>query len=386
MKDNRRDRLRHARHTANRERLNAMVTVARALPERPDIRVRSEVFDADPWLFNCASGTIDLRTGELKPHDPADLITKLSPVAYDPEAKAPRWERFLHEITDGNENLIGYLQREAGYALTGLTTEQILHMHLGTGANGKSVFVRSIMAAMGEYAMTTPTETLLTTRSKIPNDLAALQGARLVTASEPEMGQSLAESLIKLLTGGEPVSVRYMGAEWFQYVPKFKLWLSGNHRPQIRGRDEGIWRRIHLVPFSVTFGPDRREMDLADQLLQELPGILAWAVRGCLEWQRVGLNPPPEVLGATTEYRESEDILAAFFDDCCVLHEGAKVDAGPLYEAYRRWAEASGEKTLSKRGLGLELGRREFRPGKRSGTRFWQGIGLVSEPQQQDLV
>ncbi len=361
-------------------RIDAMIQLARA-----EVPVAHEMLDADPWALNVANGTLDLRTGELRPHRRADYLTKLAPVVYDESAKAPTWERFLERILpDGRVR--AFVRRAAGYSLSGDTGEQVLFLLWGGGANGKSTFVETLMLAAGDYSMKTPAETLLARREgAIPNDVAALRGARLVAAVETEEGRRLAEVRVKELTGSDTVSARFMRAEWFTFRPVAKLWLATNHRPRVKGTDEAIWRRIRLIPFTVTIPESERDHRLSDRLRAELPGILTWAVAGCLEWQRDGLRPPAAVLAATSSYRAEQDVLGAFLADRCVVTPGGWVASDQLFAAYKRWCEETGEHPVSQRALGLALGERGFTDTRRGAgearKRGWQGIGLAEDCQ-----
>jgi len=239
---------------------------------------------------------------------------------------------------------------------------------------------------MGDHALTTPVETLLRKRNEggIPNDVARLRGARLVTASESEAGRSLAESLIKDMTGGEPLTARFLHGEWFEFAPTLKLWLGTNHKPVIRGTDLAIWRRVRLIPFEVTIPESECDPLLLTRLIAEAPGILAWMVRGCLDWQHSGLGLPPAVEAATMAYREDSDTLGSFFDDCCVLTANADVKAGDLYTTYRGWAEANGEQPLNNKRFGQALTERGFTRYKASGYPRYGGIRLAQRPAQHD--
>ncbi|MFA5111472.1 MAG: phage/plasmid primase, P4 family, partial [Desulfobaccales bacterium] len=365
-------------------RLGAMIDLARS---EPGIPVLPEDLDADPWLLAVANGALDLRQGSVRPAAPADLLTRLAPVAYDPAAQAPTWERFLADVMDGDREMISFLQRAIGYSLTGDTREQVIFFLHGVGANGKSTFLDALGAMLGDYSCNTPTETLMTrAKGAIPNDVARLRGARFVTAIEAEEGQRIAEVLLKQLTGGDVVSARFMRAEWFDFRPEFKIWLATNHKPIIRGADHAIWRRIRLVPFEVTFPDEFQDRDLPAKLRAELPGILAWAVRGCLEWQRTGLGVPDKVRAATADYRSEMDVLTLFLDDCCLVKPTAQAKAGALYSAYEAWCQANGERAMAKRSFGLRLGERGLVQDKGTGgTRLWRGLGLLSDPEQLDL-
>jgi putative DNA primase/helicase len=261
-----------------------------------------------------------------------------------------------------------------------------LFLH-GTGANGKSTLLETLSTLLGDYAETTRAETLLikTYDGGIPNDVAALKGARFVSTSETEEGKRLAEALVKAITGGDTLSARFMRGEFFKFKPSFKLWLASNHKPVIRGTDHAIWDRIRLVPFNVRIPEDEQDKDLPHKLQAELAGILAWAVRGCLDWQHRGLGMPQEIAAATESYRSEMDVLAAFIADCCIMAEGARVTAKDLYGAYRSWCEDAGEKPVSQKALGTRLEEKTFRPGRTKTGRFWIGIGLADREHQGGL-
>ncbi len=377
-----------SKHAAKSEaavRLREMTTLAESEPGMP---VTPDQLDTDPWLFNVRNGTVDLRTGELQPHRRDDLITKLAPVAYEPQASCPQWEAFLLRIMDGSEALVSFLQRAIGYSLTGVVSERALFILYGTGANGKSTLLLALQGLLGDYAMRTPTETLLAKRGDgIPNDVARLKGSRFVYSSEGEDGRRLAEAKVKDLTGGDVISARFMRAEWFEFTPEFKLWLGTNYKPTVRGNDHGIWDRIKLVPFSVRIPEDQQapRHELLARFERERAGILAWAVLGCLAWQREGLGVPPEVTAATETYRTEMDVLGAFIADCCVERHGAVSTAADLYEAYKVWSDRNGEHVLAQRAFGLKLKERNFEPLKGTGgRRQWRGIGLLANNHGQD--
>src|SRR5215217_5920695 len=371
--DRRKALAKHATASESETRIRAMIELAKS-----EVPISPDKLDADPWLLNVLNGTIDLRTGELREHRREDLITKLAPVEYDPQAKAPTWEVFLGRVLP-SEDLRGFVQRAAGYSATGGTSEQCLFIHHGPGANGKSTFQETITAALGDYAMRTPTETLLVKRSGgVPNDVARLKGARFVTASETEEGRRLAESLVKDLTGQDTISARFMWAEWFDFKPTHALHLSTNHKPEIRGTDPAIWRRIRLIPWAVTIPPAEQDRKLAEKLREELPGVLAWIVRGCLEWQREGLQAPEEVRQATKAYRTEMDILAAFLADCCLRDEDEDAFAGELWGAWKRWCEETGEQAGSQKRFGGRLAERGFlnHRDSKTGRKVWSGLSL----------
>ncbi len=371
----RKELAKHALRSEAATKLRAMMDLTRS---EPGIPVLPDALDADPWLLTVANGTLDLRTGELRPHSPGDLITKLAPVPYDAAATCPRWLAFLAETFEGNGPLMAYVQKMAGYALTGDTSEQSLFVLWGTGQNGKSTMLSTLGAMQGDYWKQTPTETLLARSGNvIPNDVAALKGARLVTAIEADEGRRLAESLVKQMTGGDPLAARFMRAEWFNFLPTFKLFLATNHKPEIRGTDLAIWRRIRLIPFRVTVPASKQDKHLGDKLKAELPGILAWAVRGCLAWQREGMAPPAEVVAATTQYREEMDPLADFLAELCIDLPGIATEAGALFKAYSEWCERGGEKPLNQTQFGRRLAERGYQKSRNDTTRRYQYHGIA---------
>ncbi|MDP9470657.1 MAG: phage/plasmid primase, P4 family [Chloroflexota bacterium] len=376
----------HALRSEGEARVRAAISLAES---EPGIPTTPDQLDQHRWLLNVRNGTLDLRSGELRAHDRGDLLTQLAPLAYDPDASCPTFLAFLERIMAGNEGLIRFLQRAIGYSLTGDTSERVLMILHGEGRNGKSTLLEVVRGILGGYAVRTPTETLLAKRdSTIPNDIAKLKGARFVSASESDEGRRLDEAKIKDLTGGDTISARFMRGEWFDFLPEFKLWLGTNHKPVIRGTDRAIWDRIRLVPFAVRIPDEEQDKQLRVKLLTEAPGILAWAVRGCLDWQRDGLGEPQEVKTATAGYRAEMDVLGAFLEDCCIIASNAQCPAKDLYAAYQTWCEETGEKALTQKAVGQRLGERGFESGRLAGgqrTRVWKGIGLIGSAQQQEF-
>jgi putative DNA primase/helicase len=374
-KSRRRELAQHAMRSESESRIQSMLSLARS---EEGIPVLPEDLDQDSWLLNCANGTIDLKNGNIREHRREDLITKGVPVALSKDIPA-LWLAFLERIFKSNQNLIDFMQRAVGYCLTGGISERCFFICYGSGANGKTVFLETIRAILGDYSKRTPTETLLAKRSgAIPNDLARLKGARFVTASESEEGRRLAESSIKDLTGGDVVTARFMRAEFFEFKPEFKLWLATNHKPVVKGTDDGVWSRIRLIPFEVTIPEGERDHKLLEKLQAELPGILHWAVQGCLEWQKNGLQPPKEVLAATSSYRREMDLVGDFIESCCIKKPQAKTPAREIYQAYCQWSDQNGEYTIAQRRFGSRLAERGFQKFKSTGGRIvWVGIGLL---------
>ncbi len=366
-------------------RLAAMVSVARSTASiAHDAQATS---DADPWLLNVANGTIDLRTGELREHQRRDFITKLAPVAYEPDAKAPTWDAFLARAMGGSDELAGFLQRMIGYALTGDVREHVLAGVLGGGATGKSTFLGTIHTMMGDYA--TPAARGLLFRShgeRHPTELATLHGRRFVTCSEIEEGLMFDEALTKDLTGGDPINARRMREDEWTFQPTHKLFLAGNHKPTVRGDDEGIWRRMRLVPWTVTIPEADRDRGLPEKLRAELPGILAWAVRGCLAWQARGLEAPSVVTEATNAYRAENDGLGEFLRLAAVFAGDVTMPRRDLREAYEAYCTENGAEPLgAKRFAGRLRERGVSETTVRKGTsvvRGWRGVRLASEAEQ----
>ncbi len=301
-------------------------------------------WDADIWLLNTPIGVVDLRDGSIRDHNPGYYCTKITGV--DPDVSCPiaTWLTFLDRIMGGDAELIAFLQRLTGYALTGSTREHVLAFLFGTGANGKSTFLNAVTGSTGDYHHAAPIETFTASNSdRHPTDLAGLRGARLVTSIETEEGRRWAESRIKALTGGDPIAARFMRQDFFEYVPQFKLLIAGNHKPALRSVDEAIRRRFHLIPFTVTIPPNERDRDLHDKLRDEWPGILAWMIEGCLEWQRLGLAPPAAVTDATAAYLEAQDAIAAWIDEQCERAATAWERSSLLFGSWKAWAERSGE-------------------------------------------
>lgn len=375
----RQDKIKDALKLQKRSAVDALVALARS-----DARVARHPsdFDRDHWLLNCKNGTLDLRTGVIHEHRQEDHITKSSPVEYRPEAECPAWESFLEEIMP-DPALRAYVKRAAGYSLTGSVEEQVFFFAHGGGANGKSVFLAVLEYICGNYGKTAAPELLLVkTHDKHETELADLAGVRLLTTIETESGRRLAESRTKMLTGGDRIKARFLYRDFFEFQPTFKLWLASNHKPPVLGTDYAIWRRIHLIPFTVTIPPERQDKKLFEKLKVEAPGILRWAIEGCLEWQRDGLQPPECVLRAVREYREEQDTIGLFLAECCLTGPALYDTAKRLYDRYTKWCEEAGEKPVSKKTFGQALTERGFEGTHTKIGSVWRG--LILRPKDLD--
>lgn len=381
----RRARIKHALASESRRSISAMVALVRS---QPGIPVRPDQLDNDAWLLNVLNGTVELRQGaHLREHRREDRITKLVPVNYVPEAQCPTWLAFLDRVLDGNFELITWLQRWTGYSLTGRTDEQALAMAWGSGANGKTTLLKGLHSILGDYGQSVPLDTFMVNKhvDTARPDLARLRGSRLVAAVESDSGRRFAEGLVKQLTGGDTIVARRLYREHFEFTPTFKVVIATNHRPVIRGTDEAIWRRIRLVPFTVTIPPEERDRELPDKLLAEREGILAWAVQGCLDWQRLGLGKPQAVTEATDAYKRDMDVLGDFIGDKCAVNENVSATAAVLYQAYLSWAHDSGEKPMTKKSFGQALAERGYTPKKKGDERLWLGIALADSTSPEPL-
>jgi putative DNA primase/helicase len=368
--------LAHARKSASRGRIKAMLDIAKWFPE---VTIHTGDLDSDPWLLNCQNGTLNLRTGQLQPHQRDDLISKIARAPYIPDAQCPGWTAFVSRIMGNDPEKIHFLQRIAGYWITGVTHEQCLFVFHGPGANGKTTFIEIFRELLGEFARHTNTTSLLrSAASPARNDLARLHGARLVSAAEVAMGKKFDEGLIKQLTGGDPVTARFLYREFFEFKPQFKLVIAANHKPEIQGVDHGIWRRVILVPFNVVIPADEIDKNLPSKLRGDMPGILAWAVRGCREWQDKGLMPPQSIKAATAEYRAEMDLLENFIADRCIKGVDKRAPVGAFYTAYQEWSGQSCLDTVGKKVFGNLMKQKGYSQIKSGSVRYWQGLGLIS--------
>ncbi len=343
--------------------------------------------DRDPWLFNCRNGTLDLRTGALRPHRRDDLITKVAPVDYDTNAECPIWIAFLQRIFDGNQELIDFVQLAVGYALTGVIREHVLHVLYGGGANGKSTLLETVSTMLGDYAKHAAPGLLIKRRYEgHPTELADLRGARLVTAIETAEGGAFDEERVKSLTGGDRITARRMRQDFFEFTPTFKLFLATNHRPVVKGDDNGIWRRLRLWPFNVEIPAHEQDVRLKEKLLSELPGILAWCVRGCKAWRREGLGCPTVVTEATQEYRDQLDQVGMWLEECCERpadnDEAYRftVQGSDLYGSYKQWCDRQGVVALSNWRFSERMLKVDGVSKSRSHVSMYHGVRLIDPP------
>jgi len=365
----------HAIQSESSRRRKAAVEAASWIPE---LNIETEDLDTDPYLLNVQNGTIDLRTGKLREHRQEDLITRMANVEHDPKADCPVWKKFLREIMGYNAELLSYIQKAAGWGITGNTAEQSMFILFGTGANGKSTFLTNIMNLLGDYAIATPTETFMRKMGDhITNDIARLRGTRFVTTSETDAGKRLSEPLIKQITGNDKMTARFLYGEYFEFKPTFKIFMGTNHKPVIKGTDHGIWRRIRLIPFTTKIEDDAQDKQLDDKLLLERSGILNWLVEGALMWQKEGLKPPGIIINATNEYRGEMDVIGNFIKERCEQKPGLEIRARELFRCYQDWCEESNEHAVSERFLGLRLKELGLEQRRSNDGRYWQNIGAM---------
>ena len=354
----------------------AMAALEKVVRTAPRHSAKVQEWDANGWLLNTPGGVVDLKTGFRGRHDRSHRMTKVTQAT--PQGECPVWHNFLHNVTGGDVKLQNYLQRVVGYCLTGDISTHALFFLYGTGANGKSVFVNVISTVLGDYAANAPMDTFMESRSdRHPTDLAGLRGARFVSATETEQGRRWNESKIKAITGGDDITARLMHQDFFTYKPQFKLLIAGNHKPAIRNLDEAMRRRMHLIPFTITVPPEKRDPLLTEKLLAERDGIMAWAVQGCLLWQKQGLTQPQTVVSATEEYFEGEDAMGRWMDERCVLGANDKALTATLFNDWKQWSELNGEYTGTQRRFSDALLARRLEKWRNTmGVRGYQGIDL----------
>ena len=355
-------------------RRNALIEQAKAW--QPAL-VTTDDLDQNTWLLNCRNGTLDLRTGIIRPHDQADLITKCVDTDYEPGASCPRWISYLEQSMGGDVELVDFIRRAIGYTLTGETDEHALFVNVGKGENGKSVFMTILSDLLGDYAANTQHGTFAEKKNdSTRNDLAGLMGARLVHCSETNDNFRFDEALIKQLTGGDKITARFLYGEFFAFRPAFKIWIASNYQPEIRGIDDGIWRRIKFIPWAVKVNPWERDPKLVAKLRAELPGILAWAVSGCRDWQQGGLCEPESIRRAAESNREDSDIMVQFLTECCEVGPRHECQSSQLYAVFRQWLVNRGEYELSMVKMARMLKYKGYVCEKGRQFNVWKGISV----------
>lgn len=366
----------HAGKSESNSRIQAMVALARS---ESDVIIRPDSLDRDGFLLNCENGTIDLKTGELLPHRKEDNITKIIPVSYDRMAEYPKWERFLNEIFSGDQELIRFIKYSVGYSLTTSINEQCFFICYGTGANGKSVFLDTIEFILGEYGKRVNPITFedIYKNSGPREDIAGLKQIRYISTIETGQGRRLAENLLKQMTGDSTIRARFLYQNSFEFDQTYKIWIATNYKPGIRGTDEGIWRRVRLIPFEFTIEPEKQNKNLREELREEAPGILQWAVEGCLTWLSAGLHcvTPERVKSATDTYRQEMNTIKAFMTECCVLGYDKQVKVTDLHNAYSEW---SGDR-VSRNEFSRKIEDLGYKKEKLPAGIFWIGVGLYNE-------
>lgn len=357
-------------------RLNAMVDLLRS---EQGVELQHTCLDQHPWMLNCTNGIVDLRSGTIREHRREDYLTALCPTAYRPEARCPTWERFVREVFADKEDLVLYIQRLLGYCLTGDVSAHMLPVFWGAGGNGKGTLINTVLHVMGSDYATPMNADFLVVRhgERHPTEVADLFGRRLVSCQETAEGAGLNEPLVKWLTGGDDLKARRMREDPWAFKPTHKLVLSTNHRPTVKGTDNGVWRRLRLVPFTQTFGGDREDRTLPDRLRAESEGILAWLVRGCLAWLHDGEQTPSEVLQATNEYKQEQDKVGQFINECCVLDPLAVTPVRVLYGSYEAWCKQANERAASGTAFGRKLAEKGFELGPKNSIKSRRGIRLA---------
>ena len=342
------------------------------------LNITSENLDPDPWLLNVQNGTINMLNGEFREHRQEDMITKIANVAYDPDADCPLWKQFVREIMDYKADIISFVQTAAGWALTGDISEQTMFILYGSGANGKSTFLNTVMYLLGDYAIATPTETFLKKgNDQNTNDIARLRGTRLVTTTEVEQGRRLSEPLIKKITGNDQMTARFLYGEFFNFTPTFKIFMATNHKPVIKGTDYGIWRRIKLIPFTTRIPEEKQDRHLELKLREEASGILNWLLEGTARWRRERLKAPAAILNATDEYRGEMDVLGNFIKECCAEGTGKSIRVRELFKAYQDWCDENNEHAVSERFFALRLKEMGYERSRTADARWWNGLQLT---------
>jgi putative DNA primase/helicase len=384
--DRREALIKHALRSESEARIAAMIGLAES---EPAIAMRAGDFDRDPWLLNVQNGTIDLRTGARRPHRREDLITKLCPVAYAEDSVCLTWGRFLRRAMRANPGMMGYLQKLVGLCLTGDVSEKRLPIVWGPSDTGKTTFTETVMAVLGDdYREVVAEATIAKTKytsdgAAASPDIAKLRGVRLAVVSETGEATRLNEARVKALTGRNRLTARHLHRDPFTFDPTHKLLIETNHKPIVEESGDAVWNRVDLIPFTVVIPPEEQDKALPAALLGELPGILGWAIQGCLRWQVEGLGRPPEVADATAAYRAEMDRFGEFLDDRCDLRPDARTTTAAIYAAYRAWCLGLGDEPMTSSEVGSRLRERGFEPWRDKSARGWTGLRL--RPNAEDI-
>ena len=375
-------RYRHWKDSRNHnKKVNMMKECEHLLP------VTNETFDNDFNLFNVQNGFINLIKGQLSEHERSNYFTKISNVEYTDKADCPKWDEFLDDIFLGNQELVRFIQRAVGYSLSGHTSEQVLFVLYGNGRNGKSVFLDILNEVFGNYSTNIQPQAIMASKnnSDASPEIAKLDGARLVTTTEPNEGERFDEGLLKQLTGGDRVSARKLYENEFEFTPQFKLWMATNHKPYVRGRDEGIWRRFVIIPFDKQIPLHEIDRDLTKKLKRELPAIMRWCVDGFLEWQRIGLSEPAIIKEQRDEYRTEMDSISAFIEECCETDYKFKISASELFSAYDNWAKRNNQHKMTNVKFAAEM-LKKFERTTIKGKRYYRGLKIAEDSQYNPNV
>ena len=379
--DERDQMVKHAMKSQDVSRIMAIITLAASEPE---MAVDRDAFDARPWLFNVENGTLDLRTKKLHPHRREDFLTKLSPIEYDPQAKAPRWEQFVQEVMNGDAQLVDFVQRAVGYSMTGDTREHCLFFLYGQGRNGKSTFLEVLRALFGDFAQQSDFNTFLARKGEGPrNDIARMRGARFVTAAETDGERGFDSAVLRMLTGGDTIVARRLFEEFNEFIPQHKIWLAANNKPIVKEHSEGFWRRIRIIPFTVRFANKGQDKKLRKKLERELPGILNWCLEGVTKWKTSGLTIPKAVQESTDEYREDNDPVGEWIAQRVTRESTNWMSTSDLHKNYSEWwIETRGDKAFAGTlaWFSRQLAARpEIKPCKVHNVRGWRGYAIRQE-------
>lgn len=370
------------KHLKNSEGFRRHQAIVGYLKNMEPIIVNDEDLNKDDYLLNIERLTLNLKTGKAITPNPKHFITKQSRYKFVKDAKCPTWDLFLMQIFNKDISLIHYIQKAMGYSLCGDTSEQCMFILWGSGANGKSTFLNTILKLMGDYACSTKIDTFMKKNSEHSNDLARLKGMRLVVTTEAEQGQRLSESLIKVVTGEDTITARFLYGEYFSFAPTFKIFMATNHIPKIRGVDNGIWRRIKLIPFNVYIPPEQRDKQLSKKLLAENSGILNWLLQGYSYWKKEGLvEEPPVMKNANEMYRMDMDTVGTFLSECFDLDASKKlrITTKQLYDTYIKWCNKNNERVISQKALSMKVSEKGFQRKRTNGQTLWLGLILKDE-------